>query len=641
MGPQPPFRSPECAHRGRKSWLDARDCAKTLIIPVSLRDRVLPVAAVLLGTLLYHRWSILSGLDLVQADNGDSRFIAFLLEHWNSVAAGTGRWRSPPIFYPTEGTLGYSDALFVMGWVQVLIRLTGLGVFAAMNAQLVLWSALAFTACMVFLRRAFGLSVPACCVGAYFFAFGWPRFAQLVHVQLQFTAALPILALLALVFLSNGTEIEPRRAFAMLAGFVGLAALLLATTTYYAMFFALALTLALLLCVADSAARRQIAAALRRHPLSLVGAGLLLAILLIPVAITYLPMIRLGTHRPWAEVAQFLATPADLGWMGRENLAWGWFFDRFPLQADQKWPEGRIGVGLVVSAAWIGSILWAIRIAARRLAGGRNTPPAREGLAALVILTGAILQLCMLRLPGGLSPWWVIYQGFPGMAGIRAIGRLQLVVMLPMSLGLALMTQRLWYAAQRWVRPALLVALAAAAVEQLGGTYLYSGRQAEMLARQVAAAVPAPCRAFYARAPLGTVPAPPQIHAEADFDAQAYLRANPDVALGWKGTAWEHYVRFGRTEQRFIDPDAATRRRMLLFFYGYTVPLAAVLAGKPAVNGLSGWAPVGYDLDDVLALDVTARVDRWLARAGVEPDRVCIVPVRLDPADLPLTASLL
>ncbi len=608
---------------------------------VVLWDRMLPVAAVLIGTLLYHRWSILSGLDLVQADTGDSRFVAFLLEHWNAVAAGTAHWRSPPIFYPTEGTLGYSDALFVMGWVQALLRQTGLGVFAAMNAQLVLWSALAFMACMVFLRRCFALAVPACCVGAYFFAFGWPRFAQLVHVQLQFTAALPILALLALQFLRSGPALTPRRAFVILAALAGLAALLLATTTYYALFFALGLTVALLLCLAEPAARRTMFAALRRHRLSLVGAGLLLAILLIPVAVIYVPMIRLGYQRPWAEVAQFLVRPVDLGWMGRESLAWGWFFDRFPLQADQKWPEGRIGVGLVVSAAWGGSILWAIRTAARRLVSGENTPPARDGIAALVILTGAILQLCMLRLPGGLSAWWVIHQAFPGMAGIRAVGRLQLVVMLPMSLGLALITQRLWYVRHRWVRRALLVALAAAAVEQLGGTYLYSGRQAEMLARQVAAAVPATCRAFYALAPSGMTPGAPQIDSAADFDAQAYLRANPDVAAGWKGTAWEHYVRFGRTEQRFLDSDAAISRRRLLFFYGYTVPLAAVLAGKPAVNGLSGWVPVGYDLDDILALDVTARVDRWLARAGMKPDQVCIVPVHLDPSDLPMATSRL
>jgi len=606
---------------------------------VRTRDRLLPWAVVLAGTLLYHRWSIQSGLDLVQADTGDSRFVAFVLEHWNAVAAGAARWRSPLIFYPVDGTLGYSDTLLGVGWVHVLLRRLGLGVFTAMNAQLVLWSVLAFAACAVFLRRGFALAVPACCAGAYFFAFGWPRFAQLVHVQLQFTAPLPILALLALRFLGGGADRTPGQAFVLLAAFAGLAVLLFATATYYAVFFALGLTIALLLCLADPAARRRIAAVLRRHPLPLAAAAALLAILMLPFALTYVPMIRAGYGRRWAEVAEFLVGPRSFGWMGSENLVWGWLFDRFPLLADRNWPEGRIGVGVVVTLVWIGAILWAIRTGARRLAGGEESVPARDGLAAVVILTGAILQLCMLRLPGGVSAWWVIYEAFPGMSGIRAIARLQLVVMLPMALGLALVAERLWRAGGRWVRIAVLAALALGAVEQLGGTYLYSGRQAEALSRRVAAAVPAACHAFYVVAPPGMAPAPPDIRAEAEFDAQAYLRANPDVAAAWGGTAWEHYVAFGRAEQRFLDPEAATRRRKLLFFYGSTVPLAAALGGKPAVNGLSGWAPAGYDLDDVLALDVTARLDRWLAREGADPGQVCIVPVRLDPADLPMATA--
>lgn len=597
-----------------------------------------PWLVCLLGLFIYHRYSILSGLDQVQADNGDSRFIAFLLEHWNAVAEGKAHWRSPLIFYPLRGVLGYSDALFGMGALHVFLRHLGLGVFAAVNAQLVLLSGLAFAACYSFLRRGFGLATEACCVGAYYFAFGWPRYAQLVHEQLQFTFPLPLLALLALRILRDGLTITKAEGLILSAGFALLFALLISTTTYYALFFALALTLTVGLCLARTSSRRHIVAVLRRHAWSLAGGGLLLAAFAAPIIDVYRPVARLSGGRAWPEVTQFLVHPSDMEWMGRENFIWGWLFGHFPLRADRNWPEMRIGSGVVVGLAWGAATMWAIgAISGVRAAFLNPVLGSRASSAALILVVSAILQLSILCWPLNLSLWWLFYTSFPGLSGVRAVSRLELLIMLSIALALALVTQRLWACERRrrWVRSLLVCALAFGALEQAGTGYAYSGSQAERIARRVAVAVPAQCPAFYVVAPPGLLPPPPVVTTQAAFDAKAYLAANPDVAANWTGPAWDHYVKFGRAEHRYLDPEAGRRYRSTLFFYAYTVPLAATLSGKPAVNGLSGWTPPGYDLGDALATDAPVRLDRWMLNNGLPQGSVCTVEVPLDPADLP------
>ncbi len=604
-------------------------------------DWLLPWVICLIGILIYHRYTILSGFDLVQADFGDSRFIAFLLEHWNDVVQGRARWQSPLIFYPVQGTLAYSDMLLGMGLPHAVLRRAGLGVFTAMNVQLILLTGLAFASCHAFLRRGFQLSLPACCAGAYFFAFGWPRFAELVHVQLQFTAPLPLMALFALQFLRDGLTLSRLHCFLILSGLAGLEALLFITTSYYALFFGLGLGVAILLCLMAPGPRLQMAAVLRRHVLPLAGATLLLVVLLIPVAQLYLPVMHASGGRQWREVNPFLPHPTDLFWMGTENYAWGWLFSRFPARALANWPGLRLGTGLAVSVFWIAAIGWATCLAwdsrGGRGAGRRGAVPATTGAAAIFILSGAILQFLMLKLPLHLTLWRIIFEVLPGFGGIRAVSRLQLVVMLPMALAIALGTEWLWDEGRHrlWLRPALAAVLLFGAAEQTGAVYLYSGRQAEALAWRVANAVPSGCRAFYVVAPAEVIPAAPPIVSEKNFDARAYLQANPDVARAWHGTAWQHYVLFGRAEHRYLDPAAAQRYDALHFFYAYTVPLAAELIGKPAVNGLSGWEPPGYDLGDSLAPDASTRLHRWLARYGLSVGSVCNLAIPLTRSDLP------
>jgi hypothetical protein len=603
---------------------------------------LVPVLVGLLGAFVYHRYSILTGLDRVQADPGDSRFVAFLLEHWNNVLHGRADWLSPPIFWPVRGTLAYSDGLVGMGIVHAALR-ARLGVFPAMNAQLILLSIATFAAAYALFSRGFGLSVLAATLGAYFFAFSWPRFAQLVHVQLQFTALLPLLLLLALECVRDGRALT-RGGFAWrILTFVALLALLLATTLYYAVFAALGFTVAGMICLANGTSRSHLVQIARRHAASLVGAAGLAALLLGPVVAFYLPLMRESGGRQWSEMLPFLPRPTNLLWMGRENWVWGWLFSRWPAPTiGARWPELRIGAGLVASCAWACAAGWSAFL----LIAQRRRLDKRSASIAVAVVTGLILQILMMRLPGDASLWWAVWRLFPGAGGVRAVARLEILVTLAMGLAFGWALDRVM-ARGPGRRRGLLVAcatalVAAGSLEQIGRVQGYSGSRAEALAREVGRDLPPTCTATYVIATPDLIPRQPMVD-EAHFDPHAYLVANPDVAANWRGAPWEHYAKYGRAEQRLLDPAAASRHLALMYFaYAYTIPLAASLSGVPVVNGFSGWQPPGWHLFDVLAPNARQWLVEWLALRRVKQDAVCVVPVRLTTEMVPdLPAGML
>lgn len=601
---------------------------------VSFVDVILPVTAAVLGTFLFHRFSLLTGLDLVQADTGDSRFIAFLLEHWNNVLHGAGHWHSPPIFWPARGTLAYSDGLAGMAAIHVALR-TRLGVFTAINLQLVLLTLATFASTFWLLRRGFGQTTWGATAGAWFFAYSWPRFAQLGHLQLQFTPLVPLAVLLALECGRGGLGLS-RPAFACRATMLAAVIVgLLATVVYYAIFLALALCVAGLLCAGYGPARRHLARVARRQWPGLLGAAVAGAVMVAPVVLFYMPVIRASGGRDWEGVSRQLPDLCHLFWTGQENWVWGWWFARLPEQVLlDNWPDFRIGVGLIASVTWCAGIVWAGCVLVRR----RHLAETK-GLVPLAVLTGAALQLLMLSWPGGHSAWWVVWRYFPGAQGLRSVQRLELLVTLAMAVWFGALVDR----AMR--RPALAavtaVLFAAGAAEQIGGTESYSGRHAEALSRWVGEALPPSCRASYIIAPPNEMPSAPEVDEE-HFDAAAYLAANPDVAAAWHGPAWEHYRQFGRAEHRLLNPAAARYRLISLFHaYNYTIPLAAVLVRRPVVNGLSGWEPPGWNLFDVFDPEARDKLAAWLQREGQAADAACVVPVRITVDMVPYKASAL
>ena len=189
-------------------------------------------------------------------------------------SAGSTDWRSPPWFFPKQGHAGIfrchvrnGHPLFGISgswrWhlrehesharPAVIPVIPGLSVAASMRA----W-----------------LSLAASVAGAAFFAFNYPKFAQLPHIQLRFDMLQPIiLGLLLSLLISREVPSQPRTfltclgaalAFALLAGTTFLNAWFLALLLL--VFFAVALLISRAAAAIFSLPAPTLARSVRRVP---------------------------------------------------------------------------------------------------------------------------------------------------------------------------------------------------------------------------------------------------------------------------------------------------------------------------------------------------------------------------------------
>ena len=582
----------------------------------------LVVAAVVV--FVYHRQTLLSGLDLVQSVENDSLFIGYVLEHWHRVLGGAVAWHSPQMYHPVPQTLGNSDVLLGLALPYHLLRFAGLDPFTSLNVTTALITLLTFASCYLLLRRFFGLSVLACCAGAAFFAMSHPRFTQQVHVQLQFLCLAPLTLWAALHVLRDGARTGPWRLLLVAcAGGVSLA-LQLATAIYIAWFLVLLLALLLLLGLGARPFRRQLLVLLRARWHVLLGALVLTALLAWPVLQLYL---RFPIRWSYEAIVQHIPTPLNLVSMTRESVVWGSLLDGLtPAGADTA-----LGVGLVFGLAWLAAVLLAARwLAVRAL----RKPPAEErsgeldavALAHLLLLASLLLVLIGLRYGERFSPWWLVYHAAPGAGGIRVVARLTLLLSLPVALAgamgldrcLALARARLGAWPARAAAGLVVAAFCLGLAEQAGTMMTYSGAARFARLAQLSKKVMPTCPAFlFKHAPL------PE-STQAGFSEEAYLEVNPDLQQQWRGSAWRHYDKRGRHQCRFVC-DRAIWTAIRLHLEAMWV---SALVGVPTLNGYSARHPEGWPFHNLACDGFDRGLKEWLARQA-PLSRPCVVQVPL------------
>ena len=129
--------------------------------------------------------TLFSGFQRMQADPGDTLLNHYILEHlfrWVSDRDYIGGLWSPPMMYPYQGALAFSDNLFAAGPFYWVFR-----VFAQPDTAFQLWMLAMFAfdfASFCWLGRKLGAGAIVSATAAFVFAFGMPRAAQLGHQQL-------------------------------------------------------------------------------------------------------------------------------------------------------------------------------------------------------------------------------------------------------------------------------------------------------------------------------------------------------------------------------------------------------------------------------------------------------------------------
>ena len=476
-----------------------------------------PVAAILVGviaTLQYHSAQFLSAFDIFFGDRGDARGFVYFLEHWYQSLLGKASLLNPGIFYPTKGTLAYSDLLFGFAAPYSFFRMLGFGMFTSTELVIILFTFLSYCVAFVLLYRTLGFSLIPSCAGALFFAFNSPKFNQLTHLQLQYVLLLPLIFALVIMFAKRVETIDQRKATWLLSLAAVCLNVQLATAFYYAWYFALWTVLFLLLALVFRESRNFIFVnAWKFRRALLISAGVFL-IGFIPILLVYLPTVRAGAWYRFDFVMEMIPDWRALLSMGDGNYIWSWFYKRVVGEPrPSTWGELMVGIGLVPSLAWIALTVASVWLIKKR-------EPRVVFLGVMILATSIFIVLGFKV--GNHSLWQYVYQYFPGGGAIRAVSRYVIFLTLPMSIAFAYGLQKaLQLASTRWLKIAVLLIAVFGVFEQLGVPRIngagFSTTVEETYLKTTAAKLPGDCTAFY------VAPGPHANHATAEYHYDAMM----------------------------------------------------------------------------------------------------------------------
>lgn len=378
-----------------------------------------------------------TGGEYLPGDVVDNRLNNLILEHgYRCLASGRlDRFPHAPVFYPALGATGWSDAHLGMLPVYVLARAVGFSPEGAFQVYFLVPFLLNFAAAAWACRRL-GFGPVGTAAAAYVFAFGLPLVAQLTHVQLFPRFLVPPAVVFAWEFLRT-----PRTR--LLAAVAGCWAGQMYLTVYIGYFLALLLAAGGATAVVLLRRERPWEKLLRPAPgewKGRIGVAIGTAAVVLPLVLLHalsvggLPIdfLRALAPRPesWINPAELTAAHSLI--RGDRNPEQQVFVGAIPLLA--------VAVGLVASVR-------------RHQSGSVWT------VAAVAAWSAVLLAVLVTRIG-----WWWPYEAvvwLPGASGVRATGRIVLVLLFPAALATAAMVDALVRVARGWGRaPGILVAVA-------------------------------------------------------------------------------------------------------------------------------------------------------------------------------------
>ncbi len=352
------------------------------------------------------------GFSEIPGDLGDARLNNYILEHGYKYLTGQApSFWSAGFYYPHTGVIAHSDNLLGALVFYVPFRYLGLDRETAFQGWILTGYVLNFAAMAFVLLRA-KLSPWAAALGAAVFAFSPLQTLHLNHAQLLFRAPAP----LAWHFLSGFLD-RPR------AGSLAAGLFFLVWQIYISLYLGYFLVLLLATGVLSALFRgEELRSYLRSGPLKQkLGLGALTA----GAALALAPLWRLYSapkiyKNTLAEVLDLLPRPAGY-LIGSRNRCIEQVLGA-DLTVASKYPwEHALYVGIVPWAAMLFLTWRVIRRHAGRHDGAERTALAFWAVFALTLSVH------------GLSLYRLILEAVPPLTGIRAMTRVALILLMPLS----------------------------------------------------------------------------------------------------------------------------------------------------------------------------------------------------------------
>ena len=439
--------------------------------------------------MVFFRYQILNHFNLVFSDTYDGFIEISILEHWNNVFSGASAWSSVNYFYPDKMAIGYNDGYFLYGIIYSIYRKFGLD--PIVSSELVNFSTrsvgffLFYVACRKILNVEWGWSV----LGAVIFTLCNSVYLHMVHQQLASVSFVPGMAILVNVMIC---EFYNKRRFLFFCWggiFVVFYAAWLMTAFYMAwfLFFFTSLFVLLWLGTSSFARWREVGVSVRRQALPLSAIAVLSVVVNIPFLLVYLPKANQTGMHEYKTVMEFSPSLFDVINVGRGNVFYGkvmgLFYEHFR-EGRAEFNERTTGVALIILATFFISFVFSIK------------HPRDSGKKLILMYIVTVATWISTLHVGKYSLYFVVFDFFPGAKALRAIGRYQIFLMVPV---IGLSVQFLSRHAKRMPRWLALMLPFFLVGEQINtDPILRINRPVEMARLSSLSVPPKRCEAFYA-----------------------------------------------------------------------------------------------------------------------------------------------
>ncbi len=555
-----------------------------LILQISTTTSWILIGA--LATIVFHYPLIISSFNFFPGDEGDSRFIAYILEHLYRWLNNKSTFSSPTFFYPATGTLGFSDVQLLHAAVYSLIRVFDVPVLKSFSITIFILNTCTYIASFCFIRFGMKLNLFPSIIGALIFSFNSAKLNLINHTQLQPLVLIPLITWLLILSHDECNRNKHRIQVFIYPFFaVGLYHLQLWTSFYVAWFYTIILIFGLLVLLITHTARTYLMKFIKNNSIIIAFASVIFILFLIPFIDLYLPILKDNGGRSYQEVDSMLPRPWSYLWMGHENLVWSWI-PKHEFYSLPMWPEHRIGIGLIFSCFALLSFSWALKGFFKVQRGWLGlrwtklrassiiTPRFDTSKYFLLIGSLGVLVFFILSLRLNSSLWGIIYSNIPGSSSVRAVTRYVLIAYFFVGIFVALVLHQIGHKVYSSnVKAVIFIGLSTiisifGIVEQTGVTNSFDSILSKKWTNVVVRKIDPNCDSFY-------------------------LMANPDFPRPF----WAIHV------------DAM---------------MASHLTNTPTINGYSGNNPSNYGPWNPKAKDIKNSVKDWETLMNIG-GKICII----------------
>ena len=345
----------------------------------------------------------------MQNDMGDTILNHYFLEHSFQLLTNRhyiGDLLSPAFFYPYKNVLTFADNLFGSAPIYWASR-----AFFSPELSYQLWMiivcVLNFVSFAVLMRH-YGVSHVLSVIGAFLFAFGMPRIAQIGHQQLLPQFFTPLAFLVAWDFIRCPKNKQ-------LALSLLLVYLQVLSSIYLGWFLIFSLIIcAAIVCVLNSDIRYRLLTYFKQNYKVVIVIAITWILLMLALLAPYLQAKAIMGERSYAEVETML--PRFSSWfLPLTNSFWwpalSWIYKDLPMAH-----EHHLFLGFL--------IIFLTGLSAYTLLFRNNILFERSLIIKVCLLTAFTIFILCLRLPNGWSIWIIIYKVVPGASVIRGVTRI-------------------------------------------------------------------------------------------------------------------------------------------------------------------------------------------------------------------------